>query len=235
MSDRQTGQTEIPDSWIREFQAHVGKCPTACRGWEKLKSAGLEEAALFYLYGYAGGAEKELQNMHQRTEDANPRMKAAIRARKVAQTGAPKRANNPHLFSQRAADSLQDAYKAVWPAPSNTVRTVGDELRLASKELGRVIPLGAARRALVRAAWKRSPVSSPNFFLFLLRGCAAQHGVRIGVKRLAALAECADPCLNRIQNPTSILARYLRDIPTKVSEGIFRDTLPTLCPPKKQG
>src|SRR2546426_4860658 len=88
----EVAQTEIPDSWIQQFQNDVAAHPTARAAWEEIKDAGLREGALLLLRGYAGGADSDIRGMHQRTEYANGRMKAAIRAKAVAHTSTPKRA-----------------------------------------------------------------------------------------------------------------------------------------------
>jgi hypothetical protein len=49
------------------------------------------------------------------------------------------------------------------PNPAAGVRTVGDELALASELKGREIPLEAARKAMVKAAGERSPVNPFHF------------------------------------------------------------------------
>src|SRR5215467_12023947 len=99
--------TEIPDDWIQQFEKSVAYHPTARAAWEEIKSAGLQEWALFLLYGYAGGADAEIQRMHQRTVNANNRIRAAIRSEVVAQTTTPARADDPALFRKRAEESRE--------------------------------------------------------------------------------------------------------------------------------
>jgi hypothetical protein len=193
-----------------------------------IEDAGLEEGAIFLLWAFAGGhAHQEIAQMYLRAEEANRRMNAAIRAEEVAQTRTPKRASSSSLFRERASESIHDALKAEWPMPSANVHSVGDELALASKVKGREIPLDAVRQAMVKAVGERSPVG-PFYFLFLLQGYAAEHGITLGNKRLVALAECADP--HRSLDEGTV-GRYLREIPESVRDGIRRDALPTLPSP----
>ena len=230
MSEDEAPQTSIPDTWIGQFRHEVAGNPTAREAWKEIEQAGLESGAILLLWGYAGGAGSVIADMYGRTEEANRLMKATARAEEVAETSAPKRAQNPNLFRERASDKRDDALRAEWPMPNPAagVRTVGDELALASELKGREIPLEAARKAMVKAAGERSPVN-PFQFLFLLQGYAAKYGVTLGNKRLLALAGYALP---ERELDEGTLGRYLRDIPESVREGILRDSLPTLPPPE---
>jgi hypothetical protein len=224
-----SAQTSIPDAWVRQFGEEVAANPTAREGWKKIRYAGIEEGTYFLLWGYAGGAETEINQMHRNTECASERLKAAIRAESIAQTKSPKRAHNTRLFRERANESRENALNAKWPMPSASVRTVGDELTLASELKGRPIPLEAARKAVRRASGERSPVDRMHF-LVLLQEYAASHGVKLGLKRLSALADCALPTGYRDGLDAGSLGRAFRSVPQAVRDGIRRDTLPTLPP-----
>lgn len=65
MAQEAGGNTEIPHHWIQEFKAKVAADPTARRAWQKLQTAGLEEGALFLLWGLAGGANPDIAAMHR--------------------------------------------------------------------------------------------------------------------------------------------------------------------------
>jgi hypothetical protein len=227
MAQQQAAHTEIPDDWVREFKENVAGDPTARGAWKEIEDSGLQEGALFLLWGYLWAANKGVPRMHRRTAYASGRIKAAMRAKRIAQTRTPKSGQNPDLFRERAFESHQDALNTEWPVPSANARTVGDELALVSDIKGREIPLEAARKAMVKAAGERSPVNRFHF-LFLLQGYVAEHGVTLGIKRLIALAWCADP--ERFIDEGT-LGRYLSTIPESVKDGILRDTLPTLPPP----
>jgi len=229
MAEGEATQTNIPDTWVRQFKQNVAADPTAHGAWEEIKRGGIEEGALFLLYGYAGGASKDISQMHRRSESASRRMKAAIRGEEVAQTCKPIRAHDPALFSKRAEEAHESAFRADWPMPNPAARvqTVADELALASELKGKEVPLEDARKAMVKAAGERSPVN-PFCFLFLLQGYAAKYGVTLGNKRLLTLAWCALP---ERELDEGTLGRYLRDIPEPVREGVLRDSLPTLPAP----
>jgi hypothetical protein len=229
MTEDETGYTEIPDGWIQQFKTAVAGDPTASSAWSDIKNAGLEEGALLLLWGFAGGATPDFTAMHRRAEDANDRLKAAIREQQTAETTTPKRAHDPDLFHRRATMAHETAMRSAWPVPTAQIPTLGDELAEVEREKGGQPPLLAVRKALTKAAGKRSPLNS-FYFLFLLQGYAAKYGVELGVKRLVALAYCADPD-TKLDEGT--LGRYLRTMPKSLKESILHDALPALPQPSK--
>lgn len=219
------GDTEIPDGWIHQFKNTVAADPTGRDVWKDIEDAGLEEATLLLLWGFAGGAAPDLAGMHRRAEDASDRLNAAIREQVTAQTATPKRAHNPDLFRHRATRAHEAAMRSAWPVPTAEIPTLGNELNEVERAKGQQPSLTAVRKALTKAAGKRSPIN-PFYSLFLLQGYAAKYGVQIGSKRLVALAYCADPD-TKLDEGT--LGRYLRSILRKAD--ILRDTLPMLPAP----
>jgi hypothetical protein len=69
------------------------------------------------------------------------------------------------------------------------------------------------------------------YFLMLLQEHAAIHGVSLGIKRLTALADCAEDEITTTRLlDEGTLGRYLRSIPQKTKEAILRDAvLPPLA------
>src|SRR5215831_9588921 len=128
MSEYESGHTEIPDNWIKEFKSEVARDRTARGAWRKIESAGLEEGALFLLWGFAGGAEPDLAKMHRRTENTSDLLKAAHRGEGVAQTGTPKRAHDDDLFRRRAASARERALSSEWAMPTPEASKLRDEL-----------------------------------------------------------------------------------------------------------
>lgn len=221
-------QTEIPDAWIERFRNAVASDPTARNAWNDIENACLEETALLLLWGYAGGARPDRAAMHRRTEDISDRIKATVREEGKAHGNAPKRAHDADLFRRRAAKSRETAMQSLWPIPTAETPTLADELRKV-EQTGRQPSLTAVRKALTKAAGKRSPIN-PLYFLLLLQGYSSANGVQLGNKRLLALAYCADPD-TKLDEGT--LGRYLRSMPDSLKSAIIRDTLPTLPPPRK--
>lgn len=208
------GQTYIPDRWIEKILQRIDDYPIAQNAWHKLESAGLKEDALFLLFGYAGGAKDVFDRMHQCADDAILLLNAAVRADKLAQTNTPKRARNPDLFRHRATKARNRALASKWPIPSEGVLTLRDELERVTIETGTEPSLVSLREPLVKAAGKRSRMNR-LYFLRLLKVRAAEHGVTLGLKALAALATCADPKHPKEGLDTGTLGRYLRDFPVR--------------------
>jgi hypothetical protein len=226
MSEYESGHTEIPDNWIKEFKSEVARDRTARGAWREIGSAGLEEGALFLLWGFAGGAEPDLAKMHQRAENTSDLLKAAHREEGVAQNGRPKRAHDDDLFRRRAASAREGALSSEWAMPTPETSKLRDELARVKAETGRQPTLPAVRKALTKAAGKRSPVKNSHLLL-LLQGYAEKFAVKLGIKRLVALASCAD---RNTKLDEGRLGSYLRSA-TAVKDQILGDTLPTLPPP----
>lgn len=221
--------THIPDGWIERLRDHIAADRTADKAWKQITAQRLEEGAIFLLYGFAGGALSQLQAMHKRAEDANDRFKVAEREQAIAMTKTPKRANDSELFQRRATTARDAAMSSAWPVPRTEVSNLADELSVVRAENSAEPTLSTIRKALTKAAGKRSPLNS-MYFLLLLQAYAAQNGVILGGKRLLALASCADAG-TKLDEGT--LGRYLRNVPRSVREGIQRDALSSLPSPRK--
>lgn len=219
-----TRPTEKPDDWVSESRRNFAQHPTTQKAWRKLQSSGLEDSTWHLLRGYAAGADTV---MDQLTKEAIRLLDAAVRAERVAQQSSPKCAHDPDLFRRRAREARNAALGAKWPTPSAGIYTLRDELELVKKETGKEYPLAVVQKVLNKTAGLRSRVDSPMYFLMLLKGHAAQHGVNLGVKTLAALADCVCPNhLTKSLDP-STLARYLRLYsPSDVVEILRRTPLP---------
>lgn len=216
------GQTEIPEDWLSKFKREITCYPLAETAWNLLKDAGLGDAAMLLLYGYAKGAEKDVSAMNERATNAARSLKGAARAEKIAQTKAPIRSHDLHQFTRRAQKARRVALRSEWWTPDGSVGTLGSTIEV----LGKEPRLDVLARGVVKAAGKRSNVSSPMYFLMLLQEYAANHGVSLGLKRLNALADCAEP--KRFLDEGT-LGRYLRSIPKTSKHAILRDAI--LPPP----
>jgi hypothetical protein len=214
-----TGNDEADRSaWIREFKKNLACDPTARNTWLQIKRAGLTDGAHLLLWGYAGAAEPYLEAMHRKAGDTNDALRAAARARQVA---ADRAANaRAPLFQDRAEATLVQALQSSWPIADPGAATFGKELSRDNLAADSPVKLEATRWALVKAAGPRSPMNE-MYFLFLLQGYTAQHGVQLGLPRLVGLANCAAPG-RKLDEGT--LGRYLRKLPCKGA--ILRDTFP---------
>lgn len=224
-----TGKTEIPDRWIKQFKTRLDADPAAQSTWKKIEAAGLEDGALFLLWGFAGGARRELDQMHRRAEDASDRLRAAQRAEEIARTKTPKRAHDSDLFRRRAKAARKSTISSAWPMPTPDTLTLGDELARVEAETRAQPTLAAVGTALAKAAGKRSRVND-FYILFLLQSYLDNHGVRLGYKRIVRLASLVDPDPDAGLDEGT-LGRYFRSIPQPLKDRILRDTLPTLPPP----
>lgn len=199
---------EVPPQWEKRFEANVEGHRTANAAWEKIKAAGIDRGALRLLYNYSGGEDKTaLLEWAKRTKT---NCKAAIRAADVAR----KRTNDSRsrLFTKRANRRMHALLTDPWPARDRDVSTLGDVVRRDN------LPVEQAGRAAMRTAGKGGVLFNPVYYLFLLRGYAKQHDVVLGLKRMTALAACAEKVLQ-----PETLTRYFRSI--KNPEPILRDTL----------
>jgi hypothetical protein len=222
------GYTEIPDGWIREFKNQIARDRIAQRAWKQIEATGLEEGSLLMLWGFAGGAAPELDAMHRKAEDASDRLRAAHREAEIAEAKRPKRAHDANLFRNRATAAQETAMSSTWAMPTAETATLGDELNKVPAVTAGQPTFPAIRKALTKSAGKRSPVNR-FYFLFVLQAYAAEHGVRLGIKRLVALARYAEPSPDSTVDAGTV-GRYLRSMPPSLKESILRDVLPTLPP-----
>jgi hypothetical protein len=216
-----TGNDEADRSaWIGEFKENLACNFTAGDAWLEIEQAGLTDVAHSLLWDYAGAAKPYLEAMHRKAGHTDDALRAAARARQVA---AERAANaRAPLFQDRAEATLDQALRSSWPIADPGATTLGEELSRDTLAVDSPVKLEAARWALVKAAGPRSPINE-MYFLFLLQGYTAQHGVQLGLPRLVGLANCAAPG-RELDEGT--LGRYLRKLPRKGA--ILRDTLPLL-------
>lgn len=197
--------------WAGHFQANVGVNPTARKACDELWRAGLSRITLYCLYLYSSKAQ-------DRAWDVKRRIHAAIRELEAARNRAPKRARDPGLFRERAADKLAEVLAAslpplpgdeVWRALGEKI-TVGDVYKRLSGAADDREKLAGACRAVTKLFGARSPLISPFFHLVRLREVAEERGVKLGWKRLASLAMCADPSRALCDDDYRALRRYAR-------------------------
>ncbi|MGB7307904.1 MAG: hypothetical protein WBC67_02455 [Candidatus Acidiferrales bacterium] len=197
--------------WVGKFQANVGQNPTARRACEELWRAGLSRITVYCLYLYS-------LKPRDHAWEVKRRIRAAIRALEVARTRAPQRAREPGLFRKRAAGKVAEALAAslpqepgdeVWFAPGEQI-TVGDVYRRLGGTDDDREKLASASKAVTRLLGARSAFTSPFFHLIHLRQVAEERGVKLGWKRMASLATCADP--SRTLFDDKALRRYARPL-----------------------
>lgn len=188
--------------WLKDFVAAVEMSPTARSAWTELANADLDLSAAITLCFYA---DREMRDTFRRnTERLAKQAKAAVRAIEVAETHRPKRARDPALFRSRAADLVTNLVYSEWPIAGTG--PLLDTLNSIERQLGSVPPLEWLASSLRKASGTRSHL---RFFpLLWLREQARFRGVKLGVKRLQALADCADP---EGKPDSSSLARYFRE------------------------
>ena len=216
--------------WLAAFQKSVSQDGTAARAWEMLKDAGLETAAQRALWTYAHAPTDYVKEEQGKAQRVSRQIKALIRANKIAKDRY--RACDPRagLFFDRALGKYGDVVHSGMPFADDR-STVGDwaSSRTAA---GKGMPdLAASRKAFV-ALGPRSPITDRKFWLFVTYCYAKNGGVRLGLERLTALANCADP--DSSLDPRT-LARFFALISPSNKAKCLRDfrTLPAppLLPP----
>jgi hypothetical protein len=177
--------------WLNTFRKSVSEDGTARRAWEMLVSAGLETAALRALWTYAHPPTEHVKQAQRSVRHVNHKIKALIRANKVAKekrkVGDPRAA----LFFDRASQAYIDVVRSEMPFADDGDR-VGD-WALSRAAAGKGMPDLPASRKAFASLGPRSPISDRKFWLFVLLCDAENAGVRLGLERLTALAHCADP------------------------------------------
>jgi hypothetical protein len=195
-------------AWWEEFKKNLWCNPRAARTWKDIRTAGLEEVALRLLWAYAVPGEAYLRRLCEDLRDQASLAKAAVRAVGIA--------------SQARVGQQYEALRRRWEdedapiklPPRKPLSPKGPEFfkRRAEEKLGALRSrMGSDEPAELQYALNflssSRNVFRPFLYLYMLKLLAARHGVSLGTKRLAALAECANP--NRPADP-SVLARYLR-------------------------
>lgn len=188
--------------WLRDFVEAVKMSPTARSAWIELTNVNLDVSAAITLCSYA---DREMRDAFRRNAERLARQaKAAVRAIEVAETRRPKR--DAALFRSRATDLVTNLVYSEWPIAG--AGPLLDTLNSIERQLGAVPPLEWLASRLRKASGARSHL---RFFpLLWLREQARVRGVQLGVKRLQALAYCADPKGKR-EPDSSTLARYFRE------------------------
>lgn len=205
--DSRRGQAVSPyEDWCKSFKQDVDT-PSAGRAWKEIRRAGLEETALRILWAY-----KDLSQLRRLRSDLRSRAslaKATAREQGIAgsmrlyrqweemrlrweQEGAPIQ------LLPREAPSLK--------APEFFERRAQKKLAALRARMGSDGPAECQALALKVLSNDRG-LLRPFLYLHMLRLRAAQCNVTLGAKRLAALAECANP--EAAADPATI-ARYFR-------------------------
>lgn len=219
------------EEWLATFRKNVSENGTARRAWEMLERAGLETAALQALWTYANPPDGYVAREQEKVQHVNRKIKALIRADKIAQqkhnAGDPRAA----LFSGRDWHKYADVLRCENPFGDEETTVCDWILRRVAD--GKGMPgLAAARRAFVSLG-PRGPVSDRKHWLFVLLCYAENAGVRLGLERLTALAHCADQDCNL---DSRTLARYLASLPerfkAKCREDFRKVPPPPLLPPQ---
>jgi hypothetical protein len=213
----QTNEEAQTQEWIATFEKECELNPTAKKAWQEICEAGLRAWALQLLWGYSGAAVEVVRAMNASRMNATDALDEAIRAEQKA----AKRIVNPRsaLFRSRAQKKRSKALRAQWPIEDKTAATLREAMSRDSLPEDHPQSLTKARKALVKAAGKRSPLSVSQYFIFLLQGVAECRGVRLGMKQLVALADCADPSR---QLDEKNLHRFIKAVPCK--KAIISDT-----------
>lgn len=168
--------------WINEFSEGVQYNLTAQKAWAEIERAGLAISARALLYWYAHGTQA-IDDFRKRNRDIDDCTKAAQRARRVA--AEHRNDSRAGMFAQRAADKVEKAAISPWINPCAKEKTLADAVRSRPEMKGSVRPTAKIGESVRRFGTKP--------LLLVLRDYAASGGVRLGYKRLAALANCAKP------------------------------------------
>lgn len=190
-------------TWEKDFLKECVATPTARRVWAEIVRVGIDDGCKRLLYGYAEAAPCALQETRAAIERATDAVKKARRALGVATAEAGDR--RAMLFRDRARAAILKAVETPWPFECE-----GEALAypdISGLPLERM-PFLFANAEDAQRRFDR------KFFLAALREHTGKHGVKVGLKRLVALAGCACPARNEDENN---IARFLRRRKTRQS------------------
>jgi hypothetical protein len=174
--------------WERDFIQNVRDHPTARGAWREIEQTDSGNWARILLFHYAILHAETLPQVFQGKARMTSNLESAARASRQASA----RRNDPRvrLFAERRKVAAETASQTPWPFHNPNVKTIGDAavtyteiavLRLEESASNVRKSLDALRRY----------GSKP--YLVILRDYAADFGIRLGLRRLVALALCAAP------------------------------------------
>jgi len=180
------------NEWKKEFAANIRTNPTTRKTWQEIERAGIagETAFLLFWYTKGGFAVDELARHNRRA------VKDLRIAQRAIDTAEGKRGDpRESMFVKRAQKKITAAANSPWINPYSHCETLADA----------AIPMGnPSLEQLPRVMAKRGEAvrrSGTTTLLRTLQLYANKHGVRLGLKRLVALAGCANiKCEEDVQN-----------------------------------
>ena len=224
ISAEQAHEIESIKKWIANFKRNTDYDPTARRAWKMLVSEGLDAAALRMLRTYAKPPSDFVSAAHRHVCEVDREIKALIRAGEIERQKSEVADPRAGLFMDRYLRKHVDVLGVEMPF-GDEGSTVSDWV-LRRVGAGQGMPdLPDLRRTFVSLG-PRGPVSDRKFWLFALRCHAETAGVRLGLKRLSALANCADASYELDERT---LARYFASLPPGFQAKCRRDFAE--CPP----
>ena len=166
--------------WEQGFFGNIERNQTAKKAWLKIERAKIAQATKVLLFQYAS-FEPYLQDFLGRARRVTDCLETAARAARVVK----ERHDDPKVakFAKRAAEKLEAAAQVPWVNPYSRERTLADAL-VSHIEIGS----GWAKSRKASDAVRRY---GTKWMLLVLHDYAQKHGVRIGWRRVAALAICA--------------------------------------------
>jgi len=189
------------NEWKADFDANIRSDPTSQKTWQEIERAGIACWAGFLLFWYAKGhfAVEEFADRNWRTVEE---VRTARRAMRNAQSkkGDPREA----IFVKRAQDKSSLTANAPWINPYHSpYQTLADAAAAMGNPPLDQLPSVMAKRG---EAVRRSDTVT---LLRTLQLYADKHGVRLGLRRLVALAGCANAERSRLdeKNLSRILNR----------------------------
>lgn len=208
-TEKDSPQLQSAPRWRAEFDKNLRCSPTARVVWTEVRRVGLEGVALRLLCAYSGAGDAFLAGQRRELKGQAAHAKATARAERV--------------LSQKKLESLARKWRQdeapiqLLPQGADFVRrniTI-DRFRRRAEEKQATLSRRTGSNwppeetALALRMLSKPWLSTSLIYLDILRREAAKRNVRLGSKRLAALAECANP--NRPADPATI-ARYLRRV-----------------------
>lgn len=172
------------NTWKAEFRANICGSNTTRKTWQEIEQAGIAGEAVFLLFWYAKGQFAVDEFAHRNRE----RVEALRTAHRAASTAEVKQGDpRETMFAKRAQEKITAAANAPWINPYNSpYQTVFDAAAAMGNPLLDQLPSVMAKSG---EAVRRSDTMT---LLRTLQLYADKHGVQLGLKRLAALAGCAN-------------------------------------------
>jgi hypothetical protein len=174
--------------WKTDFIQNVRHHPTARGAWREIEQADSGGWAKILLYHYAVSHAEAITQVLQWKAQMTSNLESAARASRQASA----RRNDPRatLFAERRKVAAETASHTPWPFHNPNVKTVGD----AAVTHTEIAVLGLEESASrVRKSLDALRRYGSKPYLVVLRDYAADFGIRLGLRRLVALASCAAP------------------------------------------